>query len=445
MKKFKLFPFKIKIDNRTKLSYGYLLKWMVLSILAGIIGSVIVHSFIFLSTGLSSFLLSFNFPIPLWPVFGAMIAGGIIYRLQPHAAGEGIPSYIRGIRIHKGDLLFSVTFFKYWAALATLSTFGNGGVVGPLGRVSAGTMSFIEGKLNSFHIGFTKEDQHTAAICGLAAAVGAIFHSSIGGGIFAVEIIQKEKMGYKDLFPSILSSTTAVFLCKALGLKSFYQINAIGEFMNVNKIGWLLLLSILTGAAGGLYTYLYSLITKVIKRKEGNVFLKVIAGSLIASLIAWAVNPELLGLSKSIFTAVLSGNLDILTGRLGSIHSVSLILVIILFCKALCNCVTVGSGMSAGFTGPIAIVGLLLGAAMAYYLHIENASPTYFAFLAAGFSGMLASSMNIPLAAAVITTETFGLQYSFPSALAAVIGFQITRHQTIYDYALAGAGLTLDD
>ena len=55
-----------------------------------------------------------------------------------------MPSYIRGMRIHRGDLLFSVTFFKYWATLATLSTFGNGGVVGPLGRVSAGIMSFIE-------------------------------------------------------------------------------------------------------------------------------------------------------------------------------------------------------------------------------------------------------------------------------------------------------------
>ncbi|HDY87850.1 MAG TPA: chloride channel protein, partial [bacterium] len=368
----------------------------------------------------------------------------IIYRFQPHAAGEGIPSYIRGMRIHRGNLLFSVTFFKYWAALATLSTFGNGGVVGPLGRVSAGVMSFIGGKLNGFNIGFNRNDQHTAAICGLAAAVGAIFHTPLGGGIFAIEIIQRDKMAYKDLFPAILSSATAVFVCKAIGWDSFYQFTIIGEFMSFSKIGWLLLLSVLTGLAGGFYTYLYSFVTKVIKRKEGNVFVKVIAGSIVASFIAWAVNPELLGVSKNMITAVLAGDLPILTGRFGFISSISFILVVMLFCKLLCNCVTVGSGMSAGFTGPAAIAGMLLGSALACYLNIEFSSPTYYAFLAAGFSGMLASSMNVPLAAAVMTTEIFGLQYSFPAGLAAVIGFQIMRHSTIYDYALAGAGLTLD-
>ncbi len=444
MKKWKLFPFKIKVDSQTKLSYVYLLKWIVLSISAGVVSSLLVRSFTFLVTGLSAFFISFNFPIHLWPAIGAMITGGIIYRFQPHAAGEGMPSYIRGMRIHRGNLLFSVTFFKYWAALATLSTFGNGGIVGPLGRVSAGVMSFIGGKLNGFNIGFNRDDQHTAAICGLAAAVGAIFHTPLGGGIYAIEIIQRDKLAYKDLFPAILSSATAVFVCKAIGWDSFYQFTIIGEFMSFNKIGWLLLLSVLTGLAGGGYTYLYSFVTKVIKRKEGNVFVKVIAGSIVASFIAWAVNPELLGVSKNMITAVLAGDLPILTGRLGFISSTSFILVVMLFCKLLCNCITVGSGMSAGFTGPAAIAGMLLGSAMACYLDIECPSPTYYAFLAAGFSGMLASSMNVPLAAAIMTTEIFGLQYSFPAGLAAVIGFQIMRHSTIYDYALAGAGLTLD-
>jgi H+/Cl- antiporter ClcA len=51
---------------------------------------------------------------------------------------------------------------------------------------------------------------------------------------------------------------------------------------------------------------------------------------------------------------------------------------------------------------------------------------------------MLAGSMNIPLAAAVMTTELFGLQYSFPAGFSAIIGFQVMRHRTIYDYAVSG-------
>jgi len=40
----------------------------------------------------------------------------------------------------------------------------------------------------------------------------------------------------------------------------------------------------------------------------------------------------------------------------------------------------------------------------------------------------------------VITTESFGLQYSFPAGLAAIVGFQVNRHRTIYDYAIPPGG-----
>jgi H+/Cl- antiporter ClcA len=51
-------------------------------------------------------------------------------------------------------------------------------------------------------------------------------------------------------------------------------------------------------------------------------------------------------------------------------------------------------------------------------------------------AGILASSMNIPIASAVMGVEIFGPQYSLPVTIAANIGFQINRHQTIYDFAM---------
>ncbi len=417
-------------------SYIFLLKWIILSIIAGTVATLMVQAFILLSSAISTFITNASLPIWLWPVIGACIAGGIIYRIQPHAAGEGIPSYIRGIRIHNGDLLFSVTFFKYWAALVTISTFGNGGIVGPIGRASAGIMAFMIRCIEGIHVGFNKQDQRTAAICGLAATLGAVFHSSIGGGIFAVEIIQRKSMGYRDLFPAILSSCTAVFIGKSLGWGGFYQFDTVDKFMDIGMIGWLLLFTVITGLLGGFYTTLYSRASKRFKRKEGNVLLKVIIGSAIAFFIGWTVNPELLGTSKRMVPALVSGNLSVMSGNLPFEQPIGIVLLIMIFCKLVCNCITVGSGMSAGFTGPAVIAGMLLGASAASFLNIDYASPTYYAFLAAGFSGMLASSMNVPLAAAVMATEVFGLHYSLPAALAAIIGFQAMRHHTIYEYAL---------
>ena len=233
---------KITLDSEYKKSLLYLTKWVVIAILSGVIGTFIVRSFTYLLKTISSYLLSTQLPLPLWSILGAVIVGASIYRIEPGASGEGIPSYLRGISYNKGKLPFSETFFKFWAALATISTFGNGGIVGPLGRVSSGLMSSIGEKL-----GFSDYDLRTASICGLAATVGAIFHSSIGGGIFAVEIIQKSEMRYSDLFPSILASSIAVYICKVFGWETFYPIKAVNEFMDVKILGWLLVLAILSG------------------------------------------------------------------------------------------------------------------------------------------------------------------------------------------------------
>ena len=49
---------------------------------------------------------------------------------------------------------------------------------------------------------------------------------------------------------------------------------------------------------------------------------------------------------------------------------------------------------------------------------------------------MLSSTMNTPIATAVITLELFGFAYSLPAGIASIIGFQVNRSNTLYDFAL---------
>ncbi len=424
----------LKLSEDTKKSYIYLVKWIFISILSGIIGVIVVHTFAYLLKKANSVALKTAIPIFLFPLVGAVINGLLIYRIEPGAQGEGIPSYIKALRNNRGILNPKVTIFKYFAGLATLATFGNGGIVGPVGRVSAGITSFIAGKLQK--LGFNSEDIRTATISGMAGAVGTIFHSSVGAGIFAVEIIQKDKMGYKDLFPAILSSSSAVYFAKAFNFGSFYKFSVINEFMDLKMIGWLLLVAVSAGLLGGFYTWLYSWIANLLKRESGSILIKVITASIVASALSWLINPYLLGTSSNFMHAILLRDLSILRGNLPSSIPVFITIIVMLLVKAVSNCITVGSGMSAGFTGPAAILGMLLGFAFAEFLGVDNSTSTHYAFIAAGFTGVLASSMNIPIAASVMAIEIFGLYYSLPVGLAAVIGFQITRNKTIYEYAV---------
>ena len=367
--------------------------------------------------------------------------GAVIYRVTPEAAGEGIPSYLRSLRHLQARLPLTVTLCKYFAALLTLSTFGNGGVVGPLGRVSAGLMSWITDRLKK--IGFEQADRRTAVICGMSAAVAALFHSPVGAGIFAVEIIQRAKMGYKDIFPSVLSGITSVIFCRLFNSEPFYEVPLMPGSFDLGLVFPLLLMAVVAGLAGGGYVRLYAVMVRVFKRDHGNVLMKVLIGSAIAGAGAWLVNPLLLGTSNGMFRALFDGRPADLLPEAFIPHAVPALLLMLVL-KALFNCITVGSGMNAGFTGPAILVGMLLGAAFALLLGIEPGSAGYFVFLVAGFSGMLAGAMNVPLASVIMAVELFGPEAVLPAGPAAVIGFQVNRHATIYDFALAGAGHRVD-
>lgn len=422
------------LSREYRRSLAFLLKWTFIAVVSGIIGTGIVQGFNFILTKSSLFFSQTLGFLPVWPVIGALLCGALFYRFSPGSAGEGIPSYLQGLHKFQGILDPKETFFKFWAALSTLGTFGNGGLVGPLGRVSAGVMSFLASRIK--RLNFNSWDIRTATICGLAATVGTIFHSSIGGGIFAVEIVQKTEMRYRDLFPAILSSSTAVFISKALGWQSFYPITAVPAFMNPRLLWALVLFALLTGFIGKGFTVLYIQVSRIFRREHSrNIIFKVITGSIVAGFAAWLINPHLMGTSRSIIEALFREDFQLLYGKLPQTIPFFLLLLILLIVKSVGNCITVGSGMSAGFTGPAAIIGMLAGASWAHVLGLAPASADYISFIAAGFSGVLASTMNIPIAAAVLTIESFGLQYSFPAGIAAIIAFQVNKHDTIYDYS----------
>jgi H+/Cl- antiporter ClcA len=416
----------------------YLLFLFISAAIAGFVGTATVYIFIKLYTLIQyGFTFIPELPLLAYPLIGAFATAAIIYRIEPKSMGEGIPSYLEGINEGGGHLPFRETFFKFWAALFTLSTFGNGGFIGPVGRVSAGIMSSL-GKLAAPHLK-RKNFLSLYTICGLSSAVAALLGSPIGAGIFAVEIIQKEDMKYRDLFPSILSSGFSVYFARVIGLKPVFSINSIHKVFDVQIIPWIFLIALVAGATGFGYIKLYEKISRLFHRDHNHrnslIILKAVLGSLVAGLIALLINVNIHGASKGLFEAIFAFDAAGLYGNLPDFLPLFLVLLIVLIMKALANCFTVGAGLSAGFTGPAMLIGLLIGGIFVSLAGIEPGTPDFYAFLAAGFAGMLSSTMNTPIATAIITLELFGFAYSLPAGIASIIGFQVNRSNTLYDFA----------
>lgn len=407
------------------LAIRLLLRWTIIALVAGLVGSVAVVCFRWLLATSFDAVRGFPVPPPLVGIAAALVAG-LLYRISPGAAGEGIPSYLRVVSRAHGRFSRRATVLKLPAAFVTLVGYGSGGLVGPLGRACAGVLAAVF------------RDSRTAALCGMSAAVGAIFSAPIGGGLFAVEIVQKANMRYSDLFPAILASTISVWVASLLGWEPVIPAGAVATSLPPEIFPMVLLVAVVAALLGGGFTKAYAFAVTTFRRERGTVFPKLLVGMALSVTLVWLVNPALFGPALAVIEGIVDGTYDSLYGVVPRSVPVLLAIIVMVVVRVTASCLTIGSGMSAGIVAPVALVGMLAGVAVAVSFNVEPGSVSYVGLVAGGFAGMMASAMNVPIAAAVLAVEVFGLAYSVPAGLAAVIGFQINRHRTIYE--LAGAG-----
>lgn len=412
-------------------SLRYLWKWTLIALVSGAVGVTVTYGFVFLLNGVNA-LLPRNFLLLPWAIGAALIVSGIFHRFCPDAWGEGFPSYRHGLTHHYGVFPPRVTLVKLATGFFTLATYGNGGITGPLGRVTSGLTSQLFRKVLR-HRG-ERYEVRLAAICGMAACLGAIFHSSLGAGFFAVEVSGKKQLGYFDLFPAILSSSFATLLAKSFHLTPFYQFQTPQLDLTFHHLGLIALVALAAGVIGKGFNRFYQCIAAALKEaRSRRPMLTAAGGTIVAMALVLLINPELLGTSNS-FLASLTGNEPLIYGNLPTATPVFLACGVMIILKLFASTLTLASGMNVGFTGPTVIIGMLIGEGCASIFGLPHLSPDSYALMAAGFSAMLGSTINVPLSAAILGIELFGLHFGFPCAFAAVIGFQINRGSNLYDY-----------
>ena len=411
-------------------SLRYMGQWLAISLLSSLIGVLLVGVFS-RSIGWVQSLIpqkgSWIIPVT---VIGAVLAA-LISRIDPGSRGEGLPSFIRGIRDKGGFLSFRTTVVKLFSSFAVLATWGNGGLVGPLGRVSAGFSSSLVA-LVSPETG-DRALRRTAAICGLSSVVACITGAPLGSGIFAVEVVQRRDMRYSDLFPAVLSSSLAVLIGDFFPLEIKFQLREVHAILGFRHVPALLLTILLTALGGRFFEMFYGRVSLFLRRESGRaVEFRFGMAALLAVGITWAVNPGMLGVGRG-FLHALFRNPMVVMGRFGpEMHPLAAVAVMI-FVRSMAVGLTVGSGQSAGFFAPLSQMGMLIGTAVAFLFGYTGNPGDLHILQVAGMAGLLASSQNVPMAAAIMIIEIFGPHLGFPAAIAAILGFQLNRQHTVYD------------
>src|SRR5947209_3108735 len=178
----------------------YLLKWLLISTLIGLVagvGAIVFYWAIHLATvtflgrlvgylppdpageggGAPMSLWSSARPwlLPLVTAAGGLLSGIIVFSLAPEAEGHGTDSAIRAF--HEGKAIRArIPLVKLVASAITIGTGGSGGREGPAAQISAGFGSLL-GSLMHLDI----QDRRIAIATGIGAGIGAIFRAPWAG------------------------------------------------------------------------------------------------------------------------------------------------------------------------------------------------------------------------------------------------------------------------
>ena len=414
-----------------KVSANYILKWIIFSAIASVTGLSITYLFVYLLDKIYLFTTQTNSYFILLPLLAPFLCKYLAYYFSPESSEEGVLSYLNSVNDKFGYLPLKVTFFKFIAALLTLGTNLSGGIVAPLVRVNSGIASFIGRQKLIKQFKIDDDDKRTFVICGASAIVASVFHAPLSSGLFAVEILKRANMKYLDLFPSILAACFTTAVAKGLDLTSIFPFQSTTETFPLKNLIWIILIGFFSGYFSILYVNFYHWVTTISERKQLN-FSSKFLGAIIVIVIAYLFGEGLLGTSLNMFKSLVNGELPDLPEYVKGRYFIFIALIILASLKGITNCLTVGTGYSAGFAGPSVIMGLMIGAAFGHLLNIPPSSGTYYSFMAAGMSGILSASMNVPMSAAVMGAEIFGSNIGFSSTISSIIAFQVARGTTLY-------------
>ena len=403
-------------------SVMYLLRWGVYATLIGAVVGTVSFAFEW-SLFQLHVLLSHTWMYGL-PIAGGLLAA-VLIRWERRVACDGIQVYITEATSEKPTSRLWVLPMKFVASVFTLATGGSGGRFGPvvlMGGTFGSWASHLGGKDREV-------DRHTAAMCGAAAAIGALMGAPLGGGIFAAEVLSPSAIRYRGLFPAILASTVGYVMRRSFFPK-VWALTIPQHVFQLRHMLPVLGVACVAGLVGLVFISLYRRVERKAHALRSIAWVLPAAGGVLVVVFGWvtvlfgADGTEIMGTGAQLFESMIGTS------------PVLLVAVALLVFKALATISTVGSGGSGGLFYPSLLLGGLAGNVVGRIFGAGEA--VRHALLAAGMAASLASVINVPVAAAVMMLEMFGTGLGVPIVAGATVGFMIGRPSVIYRYGRRG-------
>lgn len=421
-------------------------RWMLYSLIIGIVSGFGAILFFYLQEWIQQISLydlaeyypplpggesdqptEFSLPLHRWwiliiPTIGGLISGFLVYTWAPEAEGHGTDGVIKAFHQDRGIIRSRVPIIKTLASAVTIGTGGSAGREGPIAQIGAGFGSFLATKLK-----LSDTDRRIMVVSGMAAGIGSIFRSPIGGAIFAVESLYRDDMETEGLVQAITASIIGyTVFASVFGWSTIFTTGQYG-FHNPLELVFYAIFGFLCALLGIFYVKIfYGLHEKFFATMKIPRHFKPAIGGLLVGIIGFFF-PYILGSGYGWVQLAIDGKLAIGLMLLAAIL------------KVFATSFTIGSGGSGGIFAPSLFMGAMLGGAfgrIAQDLFPEIITqPT--AFVLVGMAAFFAGAANVPISLTIMISEMTG-SYGLlvPLIFASSIAYFVARKWSIYSQQL---------
>ncbi|GAB4552789.1 MAG: chloride channel protein [Phycisphaerales bacterium] len=409
-------------------------------------------------------------PVPL--VVGAALTSVLVYFFAREAKGHGVPEVMDALYRKGGRIRPRVAIVKSIASVCTIGSGGSAGAEGPIVQIGSAIGSGLAQLLR-----LPREQASTLLGCGAAAGIASVFNAPIAGIFFVLEILLRD-FSLRTFTPIVVASVMSTMLTQAHygENEAIFAADMLQRFkyeFTIVELPSYLVLGFVCGFVALGFTRSLYFAEDFFDRLKVHQLVKPVIGALLLGVLGIAflqlgergvvpqetaqgvraygteAIPPFFGngyetirglLDPSSFTgdALLAGGL-----------SVELwLLLLLVVCKCLATCFTLGSGGSGGVFAPSLFLGAASGAACGALLDLlgvlpAGSSPAAYALV--GMAAVVAATTHAPLTSILILFElTRDVYVLLPIMLAAVVSTLVAQsfmRDSIYSLKLRRRGV----
>ncbi len=397
----------------------------LLSIIVGIVGGLGAVVFRILIDWANLVLV--RYPIGLFgdsvirtllsPTIGGIIVGSMIYFIAKEAKGHGVPEIIYSVNKEGGRMRYRVPFVKILASAITIGSGGSAGREGPIAQIGGGFASLI-GQLFSL----SQDERKILVISGVSAGIAATFNAPLGGILFGIEIIRRDRQSFSP-HPLVISSVVGTTIGEFyLGKNPAFIFPTYIQTFSVINIPFYILLGILAAIVSVIWVRGFYKIEDLLEKIPiSPILLAGFGGFLVGAIEIWF--PEVSGTTYA--------PIDDAFGLKFGLEMV----IILIITKFLATSFSIGSGGSGGVFAPTLFMGVMFGTAYGIFLNNLNLTSQVIEIYAMlGMAALFAGSSRAPLAAIIMTSEMVNdYQLIIPLMFAVGASWLVSRAMMIED------------